>query len=1100
MTLLDEKQLEYVKSETTRRETEAKTKVRVVGTINPATPHNLVVDQATQAIEALIDWKVFAEAAGLPDPTLKEWGKFYQIIQDGINFLGLPSELDQYLQAYEGYLLLQRQQKKSDPPKTEGFFSFAYEKVLGDMDAAKTAAVLVGWPEFNTKFDQTKKVIEDTLSHNVSEAFTLGIENPGANLADSVTRVLTTPNLDTLYSTAPPPTVDLSIGRSDLETLVGGAANKVDAKTQLDENLEVKRLQDVQREVSEKEKQFRTIQPIIEVLVPLKILTSEILDRNARNKVEEFDQMELDQREEAGQIGYYLRPKTDYLEFRGRDQVKLFLDLVGREGVERVEELAIKLAKASPDKKKSILHPGDIDYLQKLAIKLNNLSNEYVNLSISPLDPTDPTVHDITSGVVTASKAHVDWIFFILEEAGQADIAEATRRGLEEPNRQAALEKWQDYFTEIARGKNGLKDMEVWAGKLMTVFYPPVDPKEPWRKELEGQRFGAWVGALQTVEKERLAAHPTEAAEFKRLYRRFDGIRKVTDALITYAQHRSITADWHDEKSRDEFATLAIAQRDFNPVDLDFFVETDQEKQRTGEGYQYAPQFIQVLEWIKQELTATRKGARFSTATGTWKSNNSSKVALMAELKQRLELLHSDIPQDHRAEIVETAYTTMCFTGFNLDAFAEIHILGFSPNVAEIAKRLAYYKTAPFVEFFYGAYKLPRFLIEMMCTYPPKKLIEQWKAKFATYNEADLVSLDEDTRKAAERGRDYKRRIQSIETSILMTHEVFKELVTLRLFDEQPMGYSIGQYEDGMLRWPFPSMYRFLFDPEIGEIRKKNEFSFVNWAEGYKGFVKFRDSVYANISTEGKDPKAAVNLLMDKLEEVTNNISGLKVAQALIDWNYIYVLTVSFVDRMFISLAESGNNTDAAREELFNRASKIFGFEGTIPERALQAFALAGLEEETGLGIEDAGNKQNLNTASPPDQERLKLPEVQTPLPRVTATQMDPAELKRQVRVKLMEIEKRSKVSFAEAVKREIRETDENKGKNNSWRRRMKYQLHEALGHNWLGQFVHFIQDRNLKGLMMKYPDFEKTIDFVGKGSSSTAEQAKAVGEKEAAH
>lgn len=1036
---------QQVRADQLKKRGELSDKVRhsvdAVFDIEPTTPRAEIVSHLIEAVKALNTYEKFIDDTGLEHTNKDDRDAFNTMLNHIIHegWGDATKELGDFVLGYDALLRTAHQLDAGGIYRTEGIFKRAYQNILAQMDAAQG---VLGWAELGTKLSVAKADIQARVfDQNIAESVTQGIEDPAKLIATSLSEI--EQKIDTLFTTdSATPTTPIALPSFDSKVkvtdLLNTPAGSVDRGVALTTE-QIKRLRTAQTEMFAEEKRQRDQAAVMAILLPLRLIVSEILARDAQNKREKFNSLSENEKREQNYYGYFLRPDIKYVDMEGRDQAKMLLDLIGRDKVEYIETIALRLS--TTEDRKDALSADEVKKLREIIGSLEDLRDEYLQVYIDGFDLSDTTAWDATNEATRTADRYIDWIGFILAEAGVVDRAEQATMRLSEPSLQDALEKWQEFFTDIARGRNSLDEMERWGDVIMNSFYQSAEPTESFNSKLETRRFSGWKNALNTVAAERRAAgNKAEADKYIYLVRKFDDMRKVTDAMVTYGQSRSITADWHDEGMRKRLKGESIALRDFTPEQFDWLMTE----------YKYSTQYLEVIEWMRIALLDPDS----TYARGGWKSDNSSKEALKKEMRQRLVLAFPSVPHtkdgdDYSgdvAEIVDIAYTSATFAALNMDTFAESHILGDSPAVVEVKDRIKYFRIAPFVEYFYGAYKEPRFLVEMLVTHEPKELIKMWRARFPK--------------------DDYQRRIDSIQLSIWASEHIYEEHAPMRKHDEQSIGYEIELNNDGMLKWPYPSMYRFLFDPVYAKLRRENNYAFSHWVDGYEAFVDYREAAYADIKTDGKDGDDAVEYLMGKFDTLLDKISPLKGATAIVDWNYIFVLMASFVDRMFISLQESGN--DSARKSLWNRVSKKFGYKGDLGERMVVNFALKGAHLPADPDRQARNNLNSLDKVI--DPHRLRSHAKKKPVAGAPNT------------------------SFAGTMYEEVRKVDGRDGERNADRRRGEFHVGHALGDNFIGNLVTWLEHRAIKGFEMKFGSFKKTIDILG---SSLSKQATAVGEQE---
>jgi|GEM_PF-6347042 len=236
---------------------------------------------------------------------------------------------------------------------------------------------------------------------------------------------------------------------ASFETTLTSAATAIDADQPLtlDQVKELRRLYDI---IMKNLGIFSTQPDVVNVLVVTRTVIAELLDRNQINqkkfetklasKPEEFDRVEVKQ--------FYLRPTTElgsaaiYSSVAGRDEAKVFIDLIGRDKIDKAEEIGLRIF---TNAEKKTLAPQELLFLQKLANDIQNQKKEYEVLSpqIQLLQITQPQLWEAYSKIEQVASQYIDWISFLLKETGnELNLESASTPQVRAPEKQAAQEVW----------------------------------------------------------------------------------------------------------------------------------------------------------------------------------------------------------------------------------------------------------------------------------------------------------------------------------------------------------------------------------------------------------------------------------------------------------------------------------------------------------------------------------------------------------------------------------------------------------------------------------------------------------------------------------
>jgi hypothetical protein len=857
----------------------------------------------------------------------------------------------------------------SDRTRLEGLKAALIDEVGVDL-TTNHGTLAADWQiALGTKVVEAQTLITSIQDRMVPAAKVERIEDPKEKLVTQAGKI------DWTLLFAPNPTLGTPIKelvtgknadtKAKFRAAVDAAASAVDAGRTLDQNA-IKELKRIHSILVKNLTVFAVVPTVLEHVMVGRLVISEALDRNKSNQTKEDLLDAKDDPDKYDRVvarGFYQRPTHDlapgiaYSAVAGRDEANVFLDRLGRERVDKIEELGLRLfASAQPEK---ALRSDDVATLRKTASDIQKIQSEYTALLTSfgstITSPAHTEFWEAYSAVDQKAQEYLEWINFILKDAGHeinaGTAADAALR-LRAPELQAAQELWNDLFLNVCRGADPLANMENWGNTIMTAFYRSTEPAESFKAAHELKRFSAWKDALRKVAAEKQARGEADYSDFYYLSIKVDNIRKVTDEMITHSQGRGMTSNWHREDARAQLKGESVALHEFTPTTIDFFrtplfpgeqVPLDTETQQRAR-YRFAEQFMRVKDRIKK-LLGTPGSPYFGRG---FKENNTSKVAMKEQLKKEVRAFYPiatnpELRDEDIAEVVDIAYTTMTFAGYRMDQEAElIGGAGYSP-AGLVADRMATYDTVPAVETLYASYEFPRYLPEMQMYYPPFNFLQKMVMRMSTNI-----------------GDDYYKRSVSMRQSIMGTDMALYHYIPPRtkydpshihwkeyLYDNldpktgrkkeynfkyavdghghRPFGYALETWPDGMLRWPYPSMYRFLFEPELLKIRKDGEYTFETWVAGYEAFLAFRKAVYPeNMSVEGKSPDEAVKHLLGLLDGLIGTISKMK-ANMMVDWNYVLSLTIGLCDRMFIALQKAHLSNGPAMTELQNNLIRIFG-------------------------------------------------------------------------------------------------------------------------------------------------------------------------------
>lgn len=874
-------------------------------------------------------------------------------LDDLVNKSILPAEVRDFFVAYFGYLEL----KEELPEGMIGeFFEAAYQKM-------KTASESTTWDELKEAFSQINIEYEEISAKRKSTETDISTDR-----SITLSSMLVSKKIDFDKLTNPGNGLKLfSIDDfEDFQRKLSYSARLVDQKRPLRPEQEsyykdiIDRLEDdavVFVSVSNGEilKQIRNLQAFIK----------ELLARSVSGEMEKLSWDEEDYLQ--GFIPPEMKvPESETDEQRDRrervkQELQKFLSQVGTAEIDEAQRVALRMAKAeSPSE---VVKAEELAKLKKLKDKFEKLINKYYRFFFA--DPEQMMDGDRWNEVVDLDRqvgSYIGWLQFLIDIVERPSKDDYKKRAeAEEPELEGTREKWESFFLAIGRGPNGYERLSDWGGTIMDAFYPDTEPVESHKSRLETKRFGAWRAALRKISDE-VNAVPGEPdkkkpkyikdarspigyrisedydARWEVLSNTYDNQRLITDAMITFAQSREMTADWHSDEMVAKLGAESQSQHSFKPETIDFFTLTTEEAleiekaDKDKKKFPFDPEVIErhYPHAVEMRQTLTMIKSRLNDPNSPyyrkrWKPDDSSRNALKSELVSTLTRIMSLRPEGRRLSkveiksLVETAYNIACFGGLRLDTFAESYIAGDSPAGA-ISKRKGYFEEAcPPTGYLYSAYDYPKFLPELEIVYKPEDLIETWKAKYI-----DLQSSDDDI-------IDFAKRIYTIEQAIRGTQLVLEEEAPLRTEDKkEPFGYVLERYDyDGMMKWQYPSLYRFLTDPELQRRRITMGLTFEMWAEGFKAFKDYRKQAHANLDCHGKSPDEAIEFLTNQLRELVNKVSALKT-NMLIDWNYINALMVMFVDRMYRAFNHVEMNDltrEVKRAELYRQVTQIFGLE-----------------------------------------------------------------------------------------------------------------------------------------------------------------------------
>lgn len=879
----------------------------------------------------------------------------------------IPKEAVEYFNAYVTYHDLSQGQR-------QGILSEVADAAFAEMSAV---AATTTWAELQTNFQDIQKKQEELLA-----------KYPAPTIEDlhdrALLEIVNDPdkdkNIDFALLENPGPSfgkLEAVTDWNEFKTQLARRAQLVDkgGKLRPDALKDLANVMDVLE--NDDALIFSTEKNILQQIRNLQAFIREMISRSTRNESDKIKWEDIDS------IQGLKRPKLEAVEINGIDEVEAFLETVGIEDIDAIEKIALKMTDFEEGQK---ISTAELEKIKKVIAKLDKLRTRYLRVGTSANIATHPDLIDNLLKVEQQIGWLRGWMNFLVETTENSNEKEQ-RSGLSrEPSLEGSQEKWEDFFLEIGRRPDGYEKMIEWGNKIMNSFYPSAEPSESWKARLETRRFSGWKDALDKISNEsnripgtnppqvREKSNPDFDHKWLLLKNTYDNKRLVIDGAITYAQMRSMTADLHSDEMVAKLGAESQALHGFTPSAIDFFTMTREEalaiqkekaKRLEKQGIKVEPEknldqhypHAQLVRQIRGLMKAMLLTPGSSFHRNGWKDDESSRNAMQKQLIEVVTRSMSSKPEDQRLnddqilDAVRMAYTISTFGGLRLDTFAESYIAGDSPAGA-IAKRKTYFEDAcPPTGYLYAAYGEPKFLPELEIIYTPHDLIETWKAMY-------IDDLPSDSKKI-----DFSSRILFIEESIRGTQLVLDEEAPLRTEShDRPFGYKLERYDyDGMMKWQYPSLDRFLNDPYFQKERIINGLTFEMWAEGFKAFKDYRKQAHANLDCHGKSPDEAIVFLTDQLKDLINKVSALKT-NMLVDWNYIGALMVMFVDRMYRAFAELDmpeTTRPFKRMSLTNQINQMFGAKTVT---AGVAKTIRGLVDPHAPKLHFGGNDVNISS------------------------------------------------------------------------------------------------------------------------------------------
>jgi|GEM_PF-3737221 len=1069
---------EKAKQEFETASQELKVSRELLEKIDAATPHAEVVSRLKDAATKLARAYRLAEATpGHEDNTLVH--RFELEIQ-GILLGKVSREIFNY---FVGYLVYLR-------AKDFNVTSSLQENLLNEVkQGMATAAATSGWPELSSDFASVSTDIDNISAERAAQLRVspryekAKLEGPKfAELVGAVGAFVQWDTLSKEDATALTPIETLN-KYPNLRRQVTQAALVVDEQHSLDQNQQTA-LTNALQELDRDSIVYKSKPKVALQVRNLKILITRILHESRVNSVDRNPSLTEN-----------LMPDMRGVNTEVYDEVLSLVDGIGLTQFNQIEEMGLSIALAEDSQK--ALTEQQLRFLKGFRDRVNQLKLRYISLRTSAdeiVQPQSPTKNQIVD-VIRELNKYVDRLDELIKKAERTLATTPAMERIGPPKRDDPPEVWEKFYLQEGRDPNGLEKLEGFARDFFRLsFYQGAEPKESWHNQKEVDRFTVWMEACQAIAKDLRREGDPRWKKFDLLWMTFDNRRRITDAAITYAQSRSLTADYENPEMLKQLSASAQSVRQFTPDNIDFFIE-----QETSEELLRSP-YEGEINWVVDEI----KRQRLVIGGDFWRKNwtegdgpNSGRTKMKAHLRKRLYERHKageilkDIPdlsekvekkeplteEDKRelkrlevaiSDIVEIGYTIAAFVGLGLDTYAETYFWGDSPAGA-FTKHKGYIDDLfPIAGFTYAAYESPRFLPEMEIIYPfDQDLIQKARQYLVRPTDSDPRKIEIDP--ATQKPVDYEERIQSIKESVYGTRLELEEYAPLRTEGKNPFGYVVETYDDGMFRWQYPSLYRFMFEPEFVQIRKKFDYTFEQWVAGIESFKKFRKAASVDLSVKDKSPKEAREHLMRQLNTLMGEISGLK-SNEMLDWNYVACLVIAFVDRMFRAYAQTKPN-DVDQFEFYSQITQVFGNEPITAKVAVWLHNLMAHEDEQ---IRILGNNK-LNTAGNYrggiDMWRTLPPEKRKGIPRPPMRRWEGSKWVPNT-IDLQHPNGRIK-KFATAILDLI--TEDSKDAND--RRRSRF---------------HVVPNLKLESFKRKNPQFERTVKIYG---ATVEEQKKSANE-----